>query len=246
MKNKKSWEPSKFVYKHGKLVASRNLQEVGVSSRLIANIMASFYGDHIKEHCRGKLVDLGCGKVPLYEACKNLVDEHICVDWPNTLHKNQYLDFECDLTQELPFKDQEFDTIILSDVLEHIPQPEYLWKEMSRILKKDGKILLNVPFYYWLHEAPYDYYRYTEYALRRFAELEGFEVIFLEAVGGMPEVIADMLAKFIHFRPLIGNFLANAIQNITYIFIHSQVGKRISKSTSKRSPLGYFMIVKKA
>jgi SAM-dependent methyltransferase len=41
------------------------------------------------------------------------------------------LDFECDLTKPLPFADGEFDTIILSDVLEHVPQPERLWSEIA-------------------------------------------------------------------------------------------------------------------
>ena len=94
--------------------------------------------------------------------------DNICVVLENTLHKSEYLDFECDMKKVLPFMDGELDTIILSDVLEQIPQPEHLWKEMSRILSIGGKIIMNVPFYYWLHEGPHDYYRYTEFALRRF------------------------------------------------------------------------------
>ena len=78
----------------------------------------------------------------------------------------------------LPFGDSEFDTIILSDVLEHIPVPEHLWKEMARILSRNGKIIMNVPFYYCLHEAPHDCSRYTEFALRRFVEMSGLRLFY--------------------------------------------------------------------
>ncbi|HRF81361.1 MAG TPA: methyltransferase domain-containing protein, partial [Flavobacteriales bacterium] len=76
-----------------------------------------------------------------------------------------------------------FDTIILSDVLEHIRKPEALVKEMYRILAPGGQVIMNVPFYYGLHEQPFDYYRYTQFALRAITEDAGFAVVELEAIG---------------------------------------------------------------
>lgn len=246
MKNSKSWHSTKFIYnKRGKLVGSKNLKELSISSRLIANIVASFYDENIKKYVNGKLLDLGCGKVPLFEAYKKFASENVCVDWSNTLHKNKYLDFECDLTKALPIENEEFNTIILSDVLEHIPQPEFLWSEMSRVLKKGGKILMNVPFHYRLHEAPYDYYRYTEYALRRFAKLSGFKIITLSSIGGIPEIIADILAKYLKGILIVGNLIANIIQNITLFFVKTSIGKRISRKTGIGFPLGYFLVAEK-
>jgi SAM-dependent methyltransferase len=147
MQNQEEWKPSRFVYKGGKLSASRDGAEVSLSSRLIVDIVAGFYDRNLKQHARGRLLDLGCGKVPLYATYRELVTDAICVDWGNTEHKNRHLDRELDLTNNLPFRDDEFDTIILSDVLEHIPVPEHLWKEMARILSKNGKIIMNVPFF---------------------------------------------------------------------------------------------------
>lgn len=245
MKNEHEWVPSKFVYHNGKLVASSHPGEVAVGSRLIANTIARFYHTHLSDHCRGKLIDLGCGKAPLYEAYKDLVESAICVDWPNASHGKDYLDFECDLTQELPFQDQEFDTIILSDVLEHIPEPEKLLQEMYRILRNEGKALINVPFFYWLHETPYDYYRYTEFGLRYLAESAGFKVVTLTAMGGFPEVLTDITAKFLQFRPVIGKPLAHLIQAITAGLIKTKLGQTLSARTGKVFPLGYFMVVEK-
>jgi hypothetical protein len=96
MQNKEHWRPSKFIYKNGKLIGSRDPAEVGVSSRLIADIIASFYDQHLKRYARGRLLDLGCGKVPLFATYHDLVTEVICVDWGNSLHENCYLDLELD------------------------------------------------------------------------------------------------------------------------------------------------------
>jgi len=195
MQNKDSWRPSKFVYKNGKLIGSRNRAELGVSSRLIADIIAHFYDQYLKRYARGRLLDLGCGKVPFYAAYQGSVTDIFCVDWANSLHKNQHLDLELDLTGNFPFADNEFDTIILSDVLEHIAVRAHIWKEMARVLSKDGKLLMNVPFL--LAEEPYDYYRYTEHALRRFVDISGMRLIQLSSIGGAPEIMADMFAKTI-------------------------------------------------
>ena len=245
MQSRETWQPSKFVCRKGRLVASRDTGEVGVGSRLLVDLIGEFYTQQLQLHARGRLLDLGCGKVPLYEAYRDYVTENTCVDWENTLHKNAYLDFECDLTQDLPFAAGEFDTIILSDVLEHIPNPEHLWKEMSRVLAAQGKLLLNVPFCYWLHERPHDYYRYTEFALRRFVEESGLTLVHLQPIGGSPEVFADMVSKHAQFVPLLGKCFASAIQYITWLFVSTAIGRRVSAKSSQLFPLGYFLIAEK-
>lgn len=246
MKNRDKWQPSMYIYKNGKLIASRDGREESVGSRLMADLVAGVYDKNLRHYAKGKLLDLGCGKVPLFIAYRDYVTDNICVDWEYTLHKNEYLDFECDLTKVLPFEEGEFNTIILSDVLEHIPQPDHIWKEMCRILSLNGMIIMNVPFFYWLHERPFDYYRYTEFALRRFVEKSGLRLVQLEPIGGTPEILADIFAKHIQFIPLIGNGLAIVIQYITGLFVKTALGKKISGKTTQVFPFGYFLIAEKA
>jgi SAM-dependent methyltransferase len=245
MKNSDIWKPSKYIYRNGKLIGSRDPKEVGIGSRLMADIIAGLYNDNLRQHAKGRLLDLGCGNVPLYHVYKNLVTDNICVDWENTRHKNVYLDFECDLTKALPFQNEEFDTIILSDVLEHIAQPENLWAEMVRILSVDGKLIMNVPFYYWLHEQPNDYYRYTEFALQRFVRISGLKLIKLDCIGGTPEIMTDIFAKNILHVPKIGRSLALFSQWITFSFIMTRFGKKISEATKAHFPFGYILIAQK-
>ena len=245
MKNKETWKPTKFIYKNGKLIASRDPQEVGICSRLVSDIVAERYHDNIQHHVKGRLLDLGCGKVPFFQAYKSYISDNICVDWGGSLHNNRYLDYEHDLTKPLPFKDNQFDTIILSDVLEHIPCPELLFEEISRVLSAKGKVIVNTPFYYWLHEQPNDYYRYTEFALRRFVELSGLTIVKLESIGGVPEVLADILAKCCLKIPFLGLYFSSFLQWGTAAFIKTRIGGKASKKTKKHFPLGYFLVATK-
>jgi SAM-dependent methyltransferase len=245
MKNINNWKPSKFIYKNGKLTFSKDKEAVGVGSRLITQINARYYDQYIKKYAEGRLLDLGCGQIPLYIAYREHVQENICVDWENSLHRNEHLDFEGDLSKKLPFKDSEFHTIILSDVLEHLPEPGLLWNEMNRLLAPGGRIMMNVPFYYWIHEQPHDYYRYTEYALRRYAEISNFIVLDLEPIGGAPEILADIIAKLSIRIPFIGEYIAMFVQWFTLLFGRFQLGKNLSNATKHKFPLGYFMVVEK-
>jgi SAM-dependent methyltransferase len=245
MRNINGWAPSKFVFRGGRLRASKDRSMVGVGSRLVVDLVGECYDRHLTKHAGGRLLDLGCGNVPLYRSYRDHVSDVTCVDWPDTRHSNEFLDFESDLSAPLPLPDGEFDTIVLSDVLEHIPEPMSLWREMARILSPRGVVLINVPFLYWQHEIPHDYYRYTEYALRRFAAQTGFRIVLLENIGGALEVLSDVLAKNLQFVPLVGPFMAIALQSATLAFGRSGVGKRLSKATGQRFPLGYFLVAQK-
>lgn len=245
MKNSDQWRPSKFTWKNGKLRGSRNAAELQLSSRLVADIVANYYQRYLTRYATGKLIDLGCGRVPFYGLYKDHVDSITCVDWENSVHQNPFLDLTCDLTQPLPFSDESFDTILLSDVLEHIPEPENLWKEMQRILRPEGRIILNVPFFYKLHEIPHDYLRYTEFALRRFAERNRLKVVLLTPMGGIPEVVSDLMAKLFYKIPFAGSILAMAVQSMCNLFIRTGPGRRISNKTAPQFPMGYFMVTMK-
>ena len=245
MQSIEAWSPTKYVYRSNTLVASRDSREVSLASRLVTDITAGYYDQNLKTFATGRLLDLGCGKVPLYAAYRDYVSDNTCVDWGSTLHKNEHLDLECDLTKSLPFEDGEYDTVILSDVLEHIPEPGLLMSEISRVLSSGGVLFLNVPFFYWLHEEPYDFYRYTEFAMRNLAESSAFDVISLTATGGVPEILTDIYSKTVLRLPLIGKYLAISAQWLSSIFIHTKFGRKVSRATSQKFPLGYFMIAKK-
>lgn len=243
MRNASNWQPTKFVKRDGRLRASTDSAHLGVGSRLIADLVAEAYDRSIPAHVSGRLLDMGCGKAPLFDAYRPFASEVQCIDWASSFHGSDYLDKTCDLTGTIPYPDGSFDTILLSDVLEHLPEPMNCWREMNRLLVPGGKVLLNVPFYYQVHEEPHDYYRYTEFALRRFAESCGFKVLRLEAIGGAIEVLADVAAKLLVQGRL--SPAARAVQYLAWKLSRTGFGARVSRRTSKRFPFGYFMIAQK-
>jgi len=243
MRNIESWQPTKFVRRGGRLRASRDRAQLSRGSRLVADLIADYYDSAFARHARGRLLDMGCGAVPLYQAYRDHVDEVTCIDWGQSLHGGAHLDRECDLSQPIPFPDAGFDTILLSDVLEHLPDPQLFWAEAARLLAGGGKLILNVPFYYPVHEEPHDYYRYTQFALRRFAERAGLSVVELAPIGGAPEILADLVAKLLTGVRL--GWAASAIQAMTGAFVRTRVGARLSRKTSARFPFGYVMVAEK-
>jgi len=241
MKNRAQWRPTKFELHRGRLRGSRDPRELGIGSRLISDLVAAHYQSQLPAHARGALLDLGCGKVPLYAAYAPHVDEITCVDWA----PGEYIDQSCDLSQPLPFEADRFDTIILSDVLEHMPEPELLWREMTRVLAPGGKIIMNVPFYYSVHAHPHDYYRYTNFALERFVKINGLVMVCLLPVGGIVEIMADLFAKALSKLPLLGPPLAMVTQFVVGAFGRTRLGARVAQVSSRHFPFGYFMIAQR-
>src|SRR5664280_647068 len=118
MKREEGWRPTKFVMIDGALRGDSTGTHISVGSRIIADLTAPQYAEVLKAHARGRLLDLGCGSVPLFEVYRKLVDNVVCVDWPNSLHEQQHIDVFADLAKPLPLRDSSFDTVVLSDVLE--------------------------------------------------------------------------------------------------------------------------------
>ena len=241
MKNRAQWQPTKFVMRYGRLRGSRDARELGVGTRLISDLVAALYQAQLPVHAGGDLLDLGCGKAPLYAAYAPFVAEITCVDWA----PGEYIDQAHDLSQPLPFERERFDTIILSDVLEHMPEPDALWREMTRVLRPGGKVIMNVPFYYSVHAHPHDYYRYTNFALERFVKINALDLICLEPVGGIVEIVADLFAKALSKLPLVGPPLAMATQFVVGTFGRTRLGAKVARVSSRHFPFGYFMIARR-
>lgn len=85
---------------------------------------------------------------------------------------------------KLPFPDQSFNVVVMFMVLEHLYNPIKAFSECSRILKKNGLLLLTTVQYWHNHDCPKDYYRYTDDGLSFLCKQSGLKVIFLKSMGG--------------------------------------------------------------
>lgn len=146
-----------------------------------------------RPYVHGKLLDIGCGVKP-YRPLFN-VDQHLGVDWPNSGHQlnvEAYAD-----VQSLPFADQSFDTLLCTEVIEHLPQPWKAMNEMARVLKPGGHLILSAPFVHIHHEFPHDYYRFTFFGLQTQVVQAGLLPLAIWARGGPVSVFMDLMSRFI-------------------------------------------------
>lgn len=234
-----AWKPSKFELTGGRLRASRDTCEVPIRSRLVVDAAGAAYGRAIREHAAGSLADVGCGRVPLYECYADLVQEVICIDWENTAHPNRHIDYLADLNDALPLPDARVDTVIATDVLEHLSRPDRFWAEVTRVLRPGGKLILGVPFLYWLHEEPHDHFRYTSHRLAGYCEEHGLEVLSLQAYGGPVSVVFDVLGK------IAPASLSRAWHALARSLLRLPPVRRTDQRRSAAFPLGYCLVARK-
>jgi len=132
---------------------------------------------------KGILVDLGCGEAPYKEYFLHYADTYIGVDWTNTLH-NSKADIVSNLNEKIVLDNAYADTIISLSVMEHLCEPQIFLNESFRILKEGGTMIIQVPWMWWIHEIPYDYFRYTPYGLKYLFEKAGFQEVYVQPMSG--------------------------------------------------------------
>lgn len=84
----------------------------------------------------------------------------------------------------LPFSDETFGAVVSFQVLEHVPEPQRMMQEISRVLRAGGHLILSTPQMWHVHEAPHDYYRFTRYGLEHLSRSCGLEVVETHGVAG--------------------------------------------------------------
>jgi SAM-dependent methyltransferase len=171
-------------------------------------------------HYKGIMLDLGCADKPFESFFKQYVDEYIGVDWSNTIH-NSKADIVSDLNKKINLEDNYADTIVSLNVLEHLCEPQVFLNECYRLLKDDGTLILHIPFQWWIHEQPYDYFRYTPYGLKYMLNKSGFTDIQVQPTSGFYTTIFMKINYFtlrlIHGSKLKQKFITLLLNPFWYI-----------------------------
>lgn len=128
-------------------------------------------------YIRGLTLDLGAGAQKYRHIIEKCCDRYISLD------AFSRADVMGD-AMAIPFQDAVFDTVICTQVIEHVPRPWLVIPEIYRVLKEGGHLLLSTPFLYPYHLEPRDYFRYTRDGLRVLLEDAYFSVIEIKSMGG--------------------------------------------------------------
>lgn len=132
---------------------------------------------------KGVLYDLGAGESPFKDFFLKYAQQYVAVDWAGSYHDTK-ADIAADLNKPLPIESDVADTVVSLSVMEHLCEPQMMLNEAFRILKPSGAMVLQVPWQWWIHEAPYDFFRYTPYGLKYLFEKAGFVDIVVEPQSG--------------------------------------------------------------
>lgn len=135
-----------------------------------------------------RVLDVGAGSCPYREAfahCRYETQDFTQLK-PEQLRYGGYggIDHVCD-ARAIPVPDHSFDAVLCTEVLEHVPDPVAVVRELGRVLKPGGRLILTAPLGSGIHQAPYHFYGgFTPYWYQRFLVEAGFGDIQVEANGG--------------------------------------------------------------
>lgn len=109
-----------------------------------------------------KILDVGCGVGNfLLQDPANIIGTEIDSDQISKSKKASLKIIRHDINSRFPFKDNEFEAVNCQHVLEHLENPLFVLREMGRVLKKGGKLVIvtDPPSkYFWddyTHKRPF-------------------------------------------------------------------------------------------
>lgn len=187
----------------------------------------------------GRILDAGAGEQQFKTFCKHL--NYISQDFaqynPEVLNAGLQmgawdygtLDIVSDIAS-IPEKDSSFDAIMCTEVFEHIINPRDAVQEFSRLLKKDGYLIITAPFCSLTHFAPYHFYTgFNKFFYEAELSKNGFEIIEITQNGNYFEYLAQEVRRLSSVSEKYTHLKQSMLEKfITYCFL-----KTLAKLTAK-------------
>lgn len=164
----------------------------------------------LSHYIKGKVLDIGAGEYNRYGRlfnCQEYIKMDVC--------KSDNVDIVGSI-EKIPFPDNCFDSVVSTQVFEHIKNPFLAVKEVSRILKPRGHCLITVPQTNELHSTPDDFWRYTNFGIINIFRGANFSVVEIKQRGAFFSNIDQILTRYaidrlkLYKHPVLGK-IANVL-----------------------------------
>lgn len=187
------------------VTASDNEQKNSEAAKSIARALP-------ETHAVGAVLDVGCGTAELLLALQARSTALSGVDLRTDFLEIAKSRLPCadirlaNIEHGLPFSDASFDTILFCDVIEHLQRPVEALRELRRLLRPGGIVLLTTPNSnsmvrkltgrgWFALQDPSHLIFYTRFSLRHLMRKVGFETISTRAMGLTGNVFIDWLLQ---------------------------------------------------
>ncbi len=176
-----------------------------------------------------KALDIGCGGQPFRNKIESMGFKYFGLD------NRQNIDVQCDLIADFdqPFAPAiknagPFQLILCTEVLEHILDWRVAFSNLREVTVQGSRVVITCPFFFMLHEAPFDYWRPTIFALKQFAANNNFKVLQAESAGNAWDVLGTLIGAT---RPIAANKrwkaklaakVARQVRKLTLTFLRSR------------------------
>jgi SAM-dependent methyltransferase len=195
------------------------------------------------KYIKGKVLDVGAGDFGRYEGFFS-GEEYLKMD----VKRGDNVDM-VGSAENIPLPDGSVDSVVCTQVFEHLKYPERSAREIYRVLKTGGHCLVTVPQTNELHEEPHDYFRYTNFGLQSLFEENGFTSVAYDQRGGFFTLVAQLKIRYwidryqLYKRPFWGRVMGKFIK--LYGLIMMWLDSRDLSKANRKHALGWAFVFKK-
>lgn len=189
----------------------------------------------------GTVLDVGCGAMPYRRTIEKYATAY---DGLDIEPRGSGVRYVCSVTDMSPVPDATYDTVLCSEVLEHVADPDVALAEIGRVLKPGGCLVLTTPFLGRLHDEPQDYYRFTKHGLAALLSGVPLEVEATAATGAVASFLGHQVSAVLvgatwHI-PVI-KWVAFGV-NAALVVAPSILIDRLLGPVREKLPLGYVVV----
>lgn len=192
------------------------MRSIDVSERshhyIVLSQLNKWLADSAAPAASGILLDYGCGGQPYKLIFEPYITKYIGADV--IAAGGIVLDIELEVSGQVPLSNGSVDTILSTQVLEHVYDFQSYLADCARLLRPLGRIIISVPMHWRHHEVPYDYWRFTKYGLKTSLQSAGFGVLDLRPCGGVYSLLGQVFLDHLSAHKKLNPFVTRWVNRL--------------------------------